>query len=142
MGSICGGGRYDDLTGLFGMKGMSGVGISFGADRIYDVLTELKLFPEDVNSTVDFLFINFGEKEVEYSLPILQKLRNHNVSAELYPSNAKLKKQFKYADDKNVNYTIIIGESELKNKEITIKEMKTGEQATMSVNSFLEKYCK
>jgi len=141
MGSICGGGRYDDLTGLFGIKDLSGVGISFGADRIYDVLTELELFPTDINQTLDFLFINFGEAEVEYSLPILQKMRNNNVTAELYPDNAKLKKQFKYADDRNAKYTVIVGESELKNNEITLKEMKTGDQETMSVDSFTEKYC-
>ncbi|WP_107038656.1 histidine--tRNA ligase [Brumimicrobium mesophilum] len=141
MGSICGGGRYDDLTGLFGMKDLSGVGISFGADRIYDVLTELELFPTDINQTLDFLFINFGEAEVEYSLPILQKMRNNKVTAELYPDNAKLKKQFKYADDRNAKYTVIIGESELKNNEITLKEMKTGDQETMSVDSFTKKYC-
>ncbi|RYM34889.1 histidine--tRNA ligase [Brumimicrobium glaciale] len=141
MGSICGGGRYDDLTGLFGMKDLSGVGISFGADRIYDVLTELELFPTDINETLEYLFINFGEKEVEYSLPILQQLRNNNVTAELYPDEAKLKKQFKYADDRNAKYAVIVGESELKNNEITIKEMKSGDQETMSVKSFTEKYC-
>ncbi|PWH86169.1 histidine--tRNA ligase [Brumimicrobium oceani] len=141
MGSICGGGRYDDLTGLFGMKNLSGVGISFGADRIYDVLTELELFPEDINQTLEFLFINFGEKEVEYSLPLLQALRNNNVTAELYPDEAKLKKQFKYADDRNAKYTVIVGESELEKNEITIKEMKSGDQETMSIESFTEKYC-
>lgn len=141
MGSICGGGRYDDLTGLFGMKDLSGVGISFGADRIYDVLTELELFPEDINQTLEFLFINFGEKEVEYSLPILQALRNNNVTAELYPDDAKLKKQFKYADDRNAKYTVIVGKSELANNEITLKEMKSGDQETMSVKAFTEKYC-
>lgn len=141
MGSICGGGRYDDLTGLFGMKDLSGVGISFGADRIYDVLTELELFPTDINQTLEFLFINFGEKEIEYSLPILQQLRNNNVTAELYPDDAKLKKQFKYADDRNAKYTVIVGESELANNEITLKEMKSGYQETMSVKAFTEKYC-
>src|SRR5690554_7912622 len=141
MGSICGGGRYDDLTGLFGMKDLSGVGISFGADRIYDVLTELELFPTDINQTLDFLFINFGEEEISYALPILQKLRNNNVTAELYPDNAKLKKQFKYADDRNAKYTVIIGESELNKNEITIKEMKSGIQETMSLDTFNKKYC-
>lgn len=141
MGSICGGGRYDDLTALFGMKDLSGVGISFGADRIYDVLTELELFPEDINQTLDFLFINFGEEEVDFALPILQKLRNAQVSAEMYPDNAKLKKQFKYADDRNAKHTVIIGESEVKNKEITVKEMQSGDQVTVSVDEFLKKYC-
>ena len=141
MGSLCGGGRYDDLTGLFGLKGLSGVGISFGADRIYDVLSELELFPENLNQTLEFLFINFGEEETDFALPILQKLRNHQVTAELYPDPAKLKKQFKYADDKNVKYTVIIGESELKNKEVTVKDMKLGDQETMSVEKFTKKYC-
>lgn len=141
MGSICGGGRYDDLTGLFGMKDLSGVGISFGADRIYDVLTELELFPKDIQQTLDFLFINFGEKEANYALPILQKLRNADIIAEIYPDNAKVKKQFKYADDRNAKYTVIIGESEIENKEITVKEMQSGTQETMPVAVFLKKYC-
>ena len=141
MGSICGGGRYDDLTGLFGMKDLSGVGISFGADRIYDIMTELELFPKDINQTLDFLFINFGEKELEFILPVLQQLRNNNVTAELYPDDAKLKKQFKYADDRNAKYAVIVGESELKNNEITLKEMKSGDQETMTIQSFTEKYC-
>ncbi|HZH86992.1 MAG TPA: histidine--tRNA ligase [Brumimicrobium sp.] len=141
MGSICGGGRYDDLTGLFGMKDLSGVGISFGADRIYDVLTELELFPEDINQTLEFLFINFGEKEADYALPILQKLRNAEVPSEMYPDNVKVKKQFKYADDRNAKHTVIIGESEMEKKEITVKEMQSGEQITMSIDSFFKKYC-
>lgn len=141
MGSLCGGGRYDDLTGLFGLNGISGVGISFGADRIYDVLSELELYPEDLNQTLEFLFINFGEKETDFALPILQQLRNHNVAAELYPDPTKLKKQFKYADDKNVKYTVIIGENELINKEITVKDMKLGSQETLSVENFIKKHC-
>nr|WP_299203947.1 histidine--tRNA ligase [uncultured Brumimicrobium sp.] len=141
MGSICGGGRYDDLTGLFGMKNLSGVGISFGADRIYDVLTELELFPENINQTLEFLFINFGEKEADFALPILQKLRNASVPSEMYPESAKLKKQFKYADDKNAKHTVVIGESEIKNNEVTVKEMQSGEQVTMSVDDFITKYC-
>lgn len=141
MGSICGGGRYDDLTGLFGMKDLSGVGISFGADRIYDVLTELELFPEDINQTLEFLFINFGEKEADYALPILQKLRNSQIPAEMYPDNAKVKKQFKYADDRKAKHTVIIGESEIEKEEITVKEMHSGEQVTMSLDSFFKKYC-
>ncbi|WP_417265217.1 histidine--tRNA ligase [Brumimicrobium sp.] len=141
MGSICGGGRYDDLTGLFGMKNLSGVGISFGADRIYDVLTELELFPGNINQTLEFLFINFGEKEADFALPILQKLRNASVPSEMYPESAKLKKQFKYADDKNAKHTVVIGESEIKNNEVTVKEMQSGEQVTMSVDDFIKKYC-
>ena len=141
MGSICGGGRYDDLTGLFGLKGMSGIGISFGADRIYDILSELDLFPTDLNQTLDFLFINFGEKEADFALPLLQELRKHNISAELYPDVSKLKKQFKYADDKNVKYTVIIGENELVNKQVTLKNMKSGTQETLSVSDFIKKHC-
>jgi len=140
MGSIVGGGRYDDLTGLFGLKGLSGVGISFGADRIYDVLEELKLFPDDINQSLDYLFINFGEEETAFALPIIKKLREKNINAELYPDAAKLKKQFKYADDKNAKHTVIIGENELKNKEMTIKNMETGEQSTVSVDLFLTTY--
>lgn len=142
MGSICGGGRYDDLTGLFGMKGLSGVGISFGADRIYDVLSELSLFPEDINQTLDFLFINFGENETDFALPIIKKLRDQGVNVELYPEEAKLKKQFKYADNKNARYTVVIGENEVRNKEITFKEMKTGEQETISIEAFHQKFSK
>lgn len=140
MGSICGGGRYDDLTGLFGMNGLSGVGISFGADRIYDVLTELELFPEDISNTLDVLFVNFGEREATHCLPIAKKLRDHGVNVELYPSNAKLKKQFKYADDRNVEYTAIVGESEATNNTITLKNMKSGEQEEMPLDSFYKKF--
>lgn len=142
IGSICGGGRYDDLTGLFGLENLSGVGISFGADRIYDVLEELDLFPKDIDESIDFLFVNFGEKESDFALPILQKLRNHGISAELYPDISKLKKQFKYADNRHVKNTVIIGEEEIKNNTITIKNMKSGEQNTISVENFIQKHCK
>jgi histidyl-tRNA synthetase len=140
MGSICGGGRYDDLTGLFGMSGLSGVGISFGADRIYDVLTELELFPEDISQTLDVLFVNFGERETIFCLPIVKKLRDQGVNAELYPSNAKLKKQFKYADDRNVKYTAIVGESEVDNNIINLKEMASGEQTELSIDAFYTQF--
>ncbi|MFA5573850.1 MAG: histidine--tRNA ligase [Brumimicrobium sp.] len=142
IGSICGGGRYDDLTGLFGLENLSGVGVSFGADRIYDVLEELDLFPKDIDESIDFLFVNFGEKESDFALPILQKLRNHGISAELYPDISKLKKQFKYADNRHVKNTVIIGEEEIKNNTITIKNMKSGEQNTISVENFIQKHCK
>lgn len=140
MGSICGGGRYDDLTGLFGMKGLSGVGISFGADRIYDVLTELELFPEDIANSLTILFVNFGDQEATHCLPIVKKLRDNNLNVELYPSDAKLKKQFKYADDRNVQYTAIVGESEMKNNTITLKDMKSGEQTEYELSAFYEKF--
>ncbi|HTO37998.1 MAG TPA: histidine--tRNA ligase [Brumimicrobium sp.] len=142
MGSICGGGRYDDLTGLFGLKGLSGVGISFGADRIYDVLSELELFPDDINQKIQFLFINFGEKEADFALPILKKIRDLGIVAEIYPEAAKLKKQFKYADDKNAQYTVVIGESELATNSLTVKDMTSGEQETISVEEFYKKHCR
>jgi len=142
MGSICGGGRYDDLTGLFGLKGLSGVGISFGADRIYDVLSELELFPDDINQKTQFLFINFGEKEADFALPILKKIRDLGIIAEIYPEAAKLKKQFKYADDKNAQYTVVIGESELATNSLTVKDMTSGEQETISVEEFYKKHCR
>lgn len=140
IGSICGGGRYDDLTGLFGLSGMSGVGISFGADRIYDVLTELDLFPASISDAVDFLFINFGEEECNFAMPILKKLRNAGKIAEIYPELKKLKKQFKYADERNAKHCIIIGESELANRELTVKTMHSGEQTTLTVEDFIKKY--
>lgn len=140
MGSICGGGRYDDLTGLFGMTGLSGVGISFGADRIYDVLTELELFPEDIAQKLDLLFVNFGERETLFCLPVVKKLRDNGVNAELYPSSAKLKKQFKYADDRNVRYTAIVGESEVDKNVINLKEMDSGEQIELSLEDFYAKF--
>jgi histidyl-tRNA synthetase len=128
LGSIGGGGRYDDLTGIFGLKGLSGVGISFGLDRIYLVLEELDLFPESIQNTLDVLFINFGEKEAEQSLKLAKELRNNGLKCVLYPDNAKMKKQMQYADKKQATYTIIIGASELENKTASVKNMKTGEQ--------------
>ena len=142
MGSICGGGRYDDLTGLFGMKGMSGVGISFGADRIYDVLNELNLFPEKLGQTLDVLFVNFGEKEQDFCLPILKKLRENNVACEIYPSAAKMQKQMKYANDKNIPFVAIVGESELSSGNIQVKNMETGEQVSLTQNELIAKWAK
>lgn len=138
MGSICGGGRYDDLTGLFGMKDLSGVGISFGADRIYDVLTELELFPKDISQSLDVLFVNFGETESQFCLPLVKKIRDNGISVELYPDAAKLKKQFKYADDRNVKYTAIVGESEMGKNQVTLKNMETGEQAPVHVDELIK----
>ncbi len=142
MGSICGGGRYDDLTGLFGMKGMSGVGISFGADRIYDVLNELNLFPEKLGQTLDVLFVNFGENEQDFCLPILKKLRENNVACEIYPSAAKMQKQMKYANDKNIPFVAIVGESELSSGNIQVKNMETGEQISLTQNELIAKWAK
>ena len=139
MGSICGGGRYDDLTGLFGMPGMSGVGISFGADRIYDVLAELNLFPAELDRGLTLLFVNFGEKEQAYCLPLLKEVRANGIDAELYPSfDAKMKKQMKYADDKRVAFVAIVGESEMAENLIQVKNMTTGEQEEMSLEEMID----
>lgn len=142
MGSICGGGRYDDLTGLFGMKGMSGVGISFGADRIYDVLNELDLFPKNIGQTLDVMFVNFGEKEQDFCLPILKKLRDNGVACEIYPSSAKMQKQMKYANDKNIPFVAIVGDNEMTSGNIQLKNMESGEQTGLSQNELLAKWAK
>ncbi|RZK49525.1 MAG: histidine--tRNA ligase [Pedobacter sp.] len=130
MGSIGGGGRYDDLTGMFGLKNLTGVGISFGADRIYDVLEELDLFPKNATIGTKVLIVNFGKGAEATSLQILQNLRAQEISVELYPSDAKLKKQLSYADGKNIPYVIFIGEEELQSNTFTLKNMASGEQKT------------
>jgi histidyl-tRNA synthetase len=132
MGSICGGGRYDDLTGMFGLKGLTGVGISFGADRIYDVLQELSLFPESAAAGTQVLISNFDKEAELYALPLLQQLRQANIAAELYPSSAKLKKQMSYADDKSIPYVILIGSDEMQSGILTLKNMHTGDQRKLS----------
>lgn len=139
MGSICGGGRYDDLTGLFGMKGMSGVGISFGADRIYDVMNELNLFPAEVLTGVELMFVNFGEETVDYVLPILHELRNQGIKSELYPSSAKMQKQMKYANDKNIQWVVLAGGDEMSKGEVQLKNMTTGEQVTVGKYELVKK---
>lgn len=140
MGSICGGGRYDDLTALFGLKNLSGVGISFGADRIYDVLTELDLFPADLEKSLDLLIANFdAETEIEH-LQLLQKLRALGLSAELYPSAAKLQKQLKYANDRKVRYVILVGEEEKQQGKLTLKDMESGLQQQLSQAELLTKF--
>ena len=126
--SICGGGRYDDLTGIFGLQGMSGVGISFGADRIYDVLLETDKFPAELGSSTRVLFANFGEAEALYALKLLRQVRHTGIAAELYPDAAKMAKQFKYADDKGIPFVAIIGENEMKQGIVTVKDMRNGEQ--------------
>ncbi|MEQ6120240.1 histidine--tRNA ligase [Reichenbachiella sp. MALMAid0571] len=128
MGSICGGGRYDNLTGVFGLSGVSGVGISFGVDRIYDVMTELELFPDAASSTVQVLVANFGNETLSASLKILDTLRHKGINAEVYPDNAKMKKQFNYADKKGIKYVLVIGEEELKQNQYALKNMTTGDQ--------------
>ena len=129
MGSIGGGGRYDDLTGIFGLKDVSGVGISFGLDRIYLVLEELNLFPETVVNNTEVLFINFGEQEALYSLKAIKQLRQNNVNAELYPDAAKMKKQMAYANKRNIKYVVLVGANEVANNIYTIKNMISGEQS-------------
>ena len=133
MGSICGGGRYDDLTGIFGLKNVSGVGVSFGADRIYDVMLHLGLFPESLLSSSQVMFANFGSKEAAFCLPLLQQLRAKGISAEIYPDAAKMKKQFDYANKKNIRYVVIVGEAEMQSGMVSVKDMNTGEQQTIPV---------
>ena len=139
MGSICGGGRYDDLTGIFGLKGVSGVGISFGADRIYDVMNELNVFPSDAMQSTKVLFANFGEKEERYCMQLLRRLRDVGINTEIYPESAKMKKQFKYADDKSIPFVAIVGEEEMNNNVVALKHMQSGEQATYSVDELIQK---
>ncbi|MDR0754441.1 MAG: histidine--tRNA ligase [Prevotellaceae bacterium] len=138
MGSIAGGGRYDNLTGVFGMEGISGVGISFGADRIYDVLNQLSLFPENSANRTRILFVSFGSSELNCCLPLVQKLRSAGISAEIYPEHAKLKKQLSYADANRINLVAIVGENELKNGSVSLKNMITGEQREIKINSLVE----
>ncbi|MEG0560747.1 MAG: histidine--tRNA ligase [Muribaculaceae bacterium] len=139
MGSITGGGRYDNLTGVFGMEGVSGVGISFGADRIFDVLNTLNLYPSDTCSSTKVMFTNFGEQEAQASLKYVMALRKAGISAELYPESAKMKKQMGYADTKKIPYVAIVGESELAENIITLKDMSTGEQAKLSITQIAQK---
>ena len=135
IGSICGGGRYDDLTGIFGLPNMSGVGISFGADRIYDVLCGLNLFPENVAGTAAVLFTNMGEAETAYTLPIAASLRAQGIACEVYPDNTKLRKQFEYADRKGIPYLAIVGGDEVAEGVVTLKNLATGEQRKVSKDS-------
>lgn len=142
MGSICGGGRYDDLTGIFGVPGLSGVGISFGADRIFDVMSELQLFPEEIGSTTQVLFTNFGETEELYALPLLKKIRAAGINAEIYPESAKIKKQFKYADDRKIPFVIVIGESEMTTHQVALKNLTSGEQLIMNIDEAIAQLSK
>ena len=134
IGSITGGGRYDNLTGIFGMPGLSGVGISFGADRIFDVLNALELYPENAMSGTKLLFINFGEKETAYCLPIISKLRACGIASEMYPDAVKMKKQMNYANSNNINYVALAGENEIAEGKVTLKNMVSGEQQLVSVD--------
>ena len=137
MGSITGGGRYDNLTGIFGMPGLSGVGISFGADRIYDVLNALDLYPKETVASTKVLFVNFGETETAYCLPIAGKLRSEGISAEVYPDKVKMKKQMAYANAKNIPFVAIAGENEIKEGKITLKNMETGEQQMLATDELV-----
>lgn len=139
IGSITGGGRYDNLTGVFGMPGTSGVGISFGADRIYDVLNTLELYPKDTLASTKVLFVNFGEKEGAQSLQYVMKLRANGIPAEIYPDSAKMKKQMSYANDKNVAYVAMVGETEMANGTIALKCMETGEQENLTIDEVISK---
>lgn len=139
MGSIGGGGRYDDLTGMFGLKGVTGAGISFGADRIYDVLLDLNLFPESAITSTKVLITNFDATAEKYALPVLVKLRDSNINTELYPVSAKLQKQMKYADAKQIPFVILIGEEEMQSGKLTLKNMISGEQEKLSVAEIIEK---
>ena len=138
MGSISGGGRYDNLTGIFGMPGLSGVGISFGVDRIYDVLNALDLYPQDSLQTTQVLFINFGERETAYCLYIINKVRAQGIRAEIYPDAAKMKKQMSYANAKQIPYVVLAGESEINEGKVTLKNMETGEQRLLTADELID----
>ena len=137
MGSITGGGRYDNLTGIFGMPGLSGVGISFGADRIFDVLNALDLYPQEAVNATQLLFTNFGERETAYSLPMVTACRKAGIRCEMYPDKAKMKKQMSYANAKNISYVALVGENEMAENKLTLKNMTTGEQQLLTVEQLI-----
>lgn len=137
MGSITGGGRYDNLTGIFGLPGLSGVGISFGADRIYDVLNALDLYPKEAVNSTQVLFINFGETETAYCLPIVGKLRQAGIRSEIYPDKAKMKKQMSYANAKNIPFVVLAGENEMAAGKVTLKNMESGEQTLVTAEELI-----
>jgi len=138
MGSIGGGGRYDDLTGIFGLKNMSGVGISFGLDRTYLVMEEMNLFPATVASTSQVLFMNFGEEEMAFNLKAIQKLRKMGIKAEFYPDKAKMDKQFKFAEKKGIPYVVIVGSQEMENNQFALKNLATGTQDTLTIDQLID----
>ncbi|MDX2444588.1 MAG: histidine--tRNA ligase, partial [Bacteroidales bacterium] len=139
IGSICGGGRYDDLTGVFGLNDVSGVGISFGADRIYDVMLQCDLFPKELAQTTQLMFVNFGEEEEKHCLTILKEVRAAGISAELYPDRAKMKKQMSYANNKNVHFVALVGQDEMLGGFITLRNMKNGDQEKLNVEELISK---
>ena len=138
IGSITGGGRYDNLTGIFGLPNVSGVGISFGADRIYDVLTELDLFPKELQSTTQVLFATFGQDELHYALRWAKELRARNIAVEVYPEPTKMKKQMGYADDKHIPYVAIVGGNEMESNTVMLKNMASGEQKQVTLAELLK----
>lgn len=138
IGSICGGGRYDDLTGIFGMPGVSGVGVSFGADRIYDVLNELDLYPDAGKISTQVFFVNFGKEEEKYCLKIMKHFRSEGINTEIYPEAAKMKKQMAYADKNQIPWVVLVGKNEIENEMLSVKNMKTGEQETYFHDAFIE----
>ncbi|MDD2952014.1 MAG: histidine--tRNA ligase [Parabacteroides sp.] len=140
IGSITGGGRYDNLTGVFGMEGVSGVGFSFGADRIFDVLNQLDLYPEGSLKTTQLLFVNFGQQEEIYLLPLIAKVRQAGIRTELYPESAKMKKQMGYADAKKIPFVAIVGENEMAENKINVKNMLTGEQTLVTIEELIERF--
>ena len=149
MGSISGGGRYDDLTGIFGLKDMSGVGISYGAERIYDILNECNLFPNEIGTPVKALFLNFGDKEALFAMQALSELRKNNIASEIYPDNVKIGKQMSYANAKQIPYVIMAGEEEIQESLFTLKNMATGEQKKLTISEIIleflrlnNKFCK
>ena len=137
MGSITGGGRYDNLTGIFGMPGLSGVGISFGADRIYDVLNTLELYPKEMLSSTQVLFINFGEKETAFCLPFIAEIRKNGIRAEIFPDKAKMKRQMNYANAKNIPYVVFAGEDEIEKGKLMLKDMQSGEQKLVTAKELI-----
>ena len=139
IGSVCGGGRYDDLTGIFGLEGVSGVGISFGADRIYDVLLQLDRFPKRASMDTTLLFVNFGEAEVKHIIPILGRLRKSGIASELYPEQAKMKKQMSYGNTRDIPFVALVGEQEIKDGMLTLKEMETGKQERLTPEQLVER---
>jgi histidyl-tRNA synthetase len=140
IGSITGGGRYDNLTGVFGLNGVSGVGISFGADRIFDVLNQLDLYPADSLQTTQVFFVNFGETEEAYCLDLLAKLRRAGIRAEIYPEAAKMKKQMSYADAKKIPFVALVGSSEMEAGIIKLKDMLTGVQEDITVDELIARF--
>ena len=138
IGSITGGGRYDNLTGIFGMPGISGVGISFGVDRIYDVLNQLDCYPKDATTGTRLLFINFGERETAYCMPVVAKAREAGIRTELFPDAAKMKKQMSYANAKQIPFVVLAGENEIQAGRLTLKNMLTGEQQLLTPEELIE----